>query len=143
MIAADLGTVKRGFIAVAVMAACFFHEPLWAQAALEPGAPDPPSIPFKQEDAVGPSLTLKVIIVTFFCVVLAVAAAWLVRKRFYGKTLVQSAGARIQLHDFKRLTPKLNVFVVGIDEKDYVIVQSGEQVTLTPHRSVPKHNEKS
>ena len=90
-------------------------------------------IPFKQEDVYSYGFLGRIILVTLICLAVAVAVLWVLR-RFLFRNGVGSGGAEdsIQLRSHRRISPKLTVYVLEIEQQRVAIVQSGEAMIHIP-----------
>lgn len=85
-------------------------------------------IPFKQDEAYERGLLGRVILATTFALGLAVAVAWLIRRGIFRNLPGASGASTIRLREYKRLTPRLTIYVVDIEEKRVVLAQSGDHL---------------
>lgn len=92
------------------------------------------AIPFKKNEVFSEKNLLRTGIVSMLGVLVAFGVL-IVIKRY---VVNQPAGVTdmncINLRAVKRLTPKLMLFVVCVDNREYLILQSGDRVAVTKHR---------
>ena len=90
-------------------------------------------IPFKQDDVYSYGFLGRIILVTLLCLALAVAVVWVLR-RFLVRSVIGpgATGESIQLRSFRRITPKLSVYVLDIEQQRVAVVQSGEALVHIP-----------
>lgn len=91
-------------------------------------------ISFKRDDTVSERTLVKVGVVTLFGVLLALAVLVALKKLLVKLPSAEGGENRIRLQVVKRLTPKLMLLIVHVDDKEYLIAQSGERVCITPHQ---------
>ncbi|MES9990008.1 MAG: hypothetical protein ABW077_19075 [Candidatus Thiodiazotropha endolucinida] len=83
-----------------------------------------------RKDGVIPQGTLmRVFIAIIIGLVLAVSVAYLIKRYFFARSPIGLSEHRMQLLEVKRLSPRLMLFRVRIDDKTIVLAQSGEQLT--------------
>lgn len=85
-------------------------------------------IPFKEDQAYERGLLGRVMLTTTFALGLAVAAAWLIRRGILRKLPLPTGASTIRLREYKRLTPRLTIYVVEVDDKRVVLAQSGDHL---------------
>ena len=89
------------------------------------------AIPFKTSAGVSLLTIAQVIISLLFVLVVAYLIIWLLKKYntgwIMGKNLQDS---RVSLIEVKRLTPKLSVFLIGVDGETVLLAQSGDSVSF-------------
>jgi flagellar biogenesis protein FliO len=90
-------------------------------------------IPFKQDDVYSYGFLGRIILVTLICLALAVAVVWVLRRMLVrGAIGPAGTGESIKLSDYRRLTPKMSVYVLEIDQQRVAVVQSGEALVHIP-----------
>jgi hypothetical protein len=90
-------------------------------------------LPFKQDDVYSYGFLGRIILVTLVCLAVAVAVLWVLR-RFLNRNVVGPGGTAdsIQLRSYRRISPKLTVYVLEIEQQRVAIVQSGEAMVHIP-----------
>jgi len=86
------------------------------------------SIPYKTDGVADASMLFRVFISLLLVLALGVAALVLFKK-YYLKVTITGL-SRITLIELKRLSPKLTIYRVGIDENEYVIAQSTDHLVV-------------
>ena len=86
---------------------------------------------FRQDDLVDGALLLRVAVVTLLAIGLAVGAAWGLKRTLYRGALA-SPGQSIELAAYKRLTPRLSVYVLRIGAKQIAIVEGAGGLLHVP-----------
>ena len=90
-------------------------------------------IPFKQDDVYSYGFLGRIVLVTLLCLALAVAIVWVLRRFLFSGVVGPGAtGESIQLRSFRRVTPKLSVYVLDIEQQRVAVVQSGEALVHIP-----------
>ena len=90
-------------------------------------------IPFKQDDVYSYGFLGRIFLVTLLCLALAVAIVWVLRRFLFSSVAGPGAtGGSIQLRSFRRITPKLSVYVLEIEQQRVAVVQSGEALLQIP-----------
>jgi len=91
------------------------------------------NIPFKQDDVYSYGFLGRIILVTLICLALAVAVVWILRRVLF-RNLVGPDGSResIQLMSHRRITPKMSVFVLEIEQHRVAVVQVGDALIHIP-----------
>jgi flagellar biogenesis protein FliO len=91
-------------------------------------------IPFKRQTMPTKDYFPRVISVSLVAVGLVFGVGVCLRRKLLKKGLIIAAsGLRIKVSESKRITPKMTVFLIDVDGKDYLLVQSGEQIQLAKH----------
>ncbi|MEW8691966.1 MAG: hypothetical protein AB2535_12810 [Candidatus Thiodiazotropha endolucinida] len=72
---------------------------------------------------------MRVSIAIIIGLVLAVSVAYLIKRYLFVRNPIGSSEHRMQLLEVKRLSPRLMLFRIRIDDKTIVLAQSGEQLT--------------
>lgn len=89
------------------------------------------AIPFKTSAGISLLTIAQVIISLLFVLAVAYLIIWLLKKYntgwIMGKNLQES---RVSLIEVKRLTPKLSVFLIGVDDETVLLAQSGDSVSF-------------
>jgi multidrug resistance efflux pump len=85
-------------------------------------------IPFRENDFFAKGFLARVIIVTMLGIALVLMVVWMLR-RFLFRNLPSAMGASsITLIDFKKLTPRMSVYVIEVDQKRFTLVESGDSL---------------
>lgn len=114
--------------------------PIPIAQAEEGGVPADSSseIQFKQDDAFSSGMIFRVALVTLIGLALTVLVAWLVRRAFFPGVPRLGGAESIRLIEYKRLAPRLQVYVVQIEQVRVALVQGGDswlQIPLDDPRS--------
>lgn len=90
-------------------------------------------IPFKQDEVYSYGFLGRIILVTLICLALAVAVVWVLRRVLF-RNLVgpDGTGESIQLRSHRRITPKMSVYVLEIEQHRVAVVQVGEALIHIP-----------
>ena len=107
--------------------------PVSAQEA-EPEASPPAeaSIPFREDEIFASQFLLRVLLVTALGVAIAVAAAWALRRYFHRVLPTSGSDAEVRLVSFRKLTPRMSVFVIEVDGHRFAVVESGDSLVQVP-----------
>jgi flagellar biogenesis protein FliO len=101
--------------------------------APEAPATDGIGIPYKDQDVFSTEALTRVTLALLVAIIVAVGVL-LALKRFYAPAGGGVAsGNRVRLIEAKRLSPKLVVFLVQVDEEAYLLAQNGDRLTLVKH----------
>ena len=94
------------------------------------------TIPFKQDDTVNEKTLIKVAAVSVFGITMVFVVLGVLKK--YQSKLAGGADAseRICLQTVKRLSPKLILTIARVDDKEYLIAQSGDRLSIAQHREL-------
>jgi hypothetical protein len=112
-------------VAIAEPAFAQESEPAVDQAASEP-------IPFREDDVLGRGLLMRVLWVTLFGIVVALAATWFLRRFLHRSLPDHKDQASISLVSFRKLAPRISVFVIDIDGERFAVVDSGSSIVHIP-----------
>ena len=93
------------------------------------------SIPYKTEKAEFSELILRAVIVFIFVIVLVIAGLYALNRFFPGafpkyRSAASGEGKMVQVLAIQRLTPKTTLFVISYEDRQLLLAQSGEAVTL-------------
>ncbi len=97
--------------------------------------PDYQSIPFKQAEDVKASKALSIGAIFIFVIIVAVIAVAILKKFLVDKDIMKLASSRIKLVEAKRLSPKVSIFLVQVDGKEYLLTQSNSPTHVINHNS--------
>lgn len=99
-------------------------------------------LPLRKESIIPQGTLLRVTIAIIIGLALAVAATYLLKRYLFARNSLDSSDQRMQLLEVKRLSPRLILFRVRVDNKTMVLAQSGEQlVELDPAKCFESQNE--
>ncbi len=94
------------------------------------------AIPFKKPSQSPSESAGRIGLVSLLSIALSLVAVIALKKVLQRKGVISDTpGARISVEDTKRLTPKLTVFLVKVDDIDYVLAQSGDELQLVKHQA--------
>jgi hypothetical protein len=99
-----------------------------AQPAEEEAAPPPAAaetIPFRDDEMLARGLLARVLVVTVIGILIALAAVWVLRRFVYRGLPAGIDGSSIRLVAFRKLSPRLGVYVLEIDGVRFAVVESG------------------
>lgn len=92
-----------------------------------------PGLPFRNESVIPTPTLLRVAAVMVLGLALAIAVVFILKRYLFARDLIGSGKHRMQLLEVRRLSPRLILFMVRVDEKTMVLAQSGERlVALDP-----------
>ncbi|MCG7977056.1 MAG: hypothetical protein G8D89_12965 [gamma proteobacterium symbiont of Clathrolucina costata] len=86
-------------------------------------------LPLRKDGVIPQGTLVRVSIAIIIGLVLAVSVAYLIKRYLFARNPIGSSEHRMQLLEVKRLSPRLMLFRVRIDDKMIVLAQSGEQLT--------------
>ena len=95
----------------------------------------PQSIPFKQAEQFSGASLLRVGAILVFVLILAVAVIIVLKKIILDRSVIKFPDSRIRLLEARRLSSRLSVFLVVVDEQEYLISQTGESSSMLRHES--------
>ena len=130
------------FLLALCAASCFFlYVP--ASEAGEHDAMKEGSIPFKRADDTASAASLWRTVVGFGLVVAVGVGAVYFLRRYVPASVggVAGRGGRIDVLEIRRVTPRLTLFLIKVDEETVLLTQSGdhvEQLRLGTSASTPK-----
>jgi flagellar biogenesis protein FliO len=85
-------------------------------------------LPLRKDSVIPQKTLIRVLIAVIIGLILAFAIAYLLKKYLFVRDLLGSDEQRIQLLEVRRLTPRLTLFMVRVDDKTMVLAQSGERL---------------
>ena len=107
--------------------------PVSAQEAEPEAAPvAEESMPFREDEIFASQFLLRVLLVTVLGVAIAVAAAWALRRYFHRVLPTSGSDAEVRLVSFRKLTPRMSVFVIEVDRYRFAVVESGDSLVQVP-----------
>lgn len=89
-------------------------------------------IPFREDDVLARGLLMRVLWVTLLGIVVALAATWLLRRFLHRSLPDHKDQASISLVSFRKLAPRISVFVIDIDGERFAVVDSGSSIIHIP-----------
>jgi len=118
--------------------------PAFAQDTAAPAAPDAAeTIPFRDDELLARGLLLRVLAVTLLGVGAALAAAWALRRFLHRRLPAGLEQASISLIGFKKLTPRLGVYVIEVDRTRFALVESGDSLVQIPLPGTERDGERA
>ncbi len=119
-----------------VILCCALIVSLWSLpplASAESSESEP--IPYKQEAAVPTGSMQRTAGIFLGVIAVSIGIVLLLRRQLLKRGLLGAGGSgeRIVVAATRRIAPRLNVYLVHVDDLPYLIVQSGGDVTLAPH----------
>jgi hypothetical protein len=120
----------------AILLTCLWVAPVPALAQKDPG--DRPAasqaIPFKRQGPQVPDSEPRVVVVLLLALAGGIGGLVVLRRNLQKKGMIPSGnGSRITVVEMKRLSSKLNIFMLAVDGKEYLLLQSGEQTRIVRH----------
>ncbi len=101
----------------------------------ESGNTSAEGIPFRQQSVVPAATLIRVAVVTVIGLALVVGVAYGLKRFLSVQGRLPSGNSRMQLLEVRRLSQRLTLFMVQVDDKIMVLAQSGDQLlTLDPMR---------
>ncbi len=92
------------------------------------------AIPFKTEKTTSDVSLTRVMVVLVVAIGLSLAAILMLKKFLLHKEKVNlKAGGRISVLETRRVTPKLVMVLVKVDNEEYLLAQSEHQLQMTRH----------
>ncbi len=103
-------------------------------------APNNESLPFemKQESADKPDLK-KIILILFFMVVLILAVVFFLKKIVYSSQKKLPNSSLIGLLSSKKVSMKLTVHLIEIENIKYIIAEKDNAISVLPHTTNQSH----
>src|SRR5688572_17850071 len=95
----------------------------------------PVDIPYKKDPGHGNASFLKAIIVMGLLLGLAGGALFLVKRSAIAGKLGIAEARFIKLVEMKRLSPKLNVYLLEVHGRQYLLAQAGESLSIVEHNA--------
>lgn len=102
------------------------------------------TIPYKQLPTTPSGSLQRVAIVFIFAIGIGIVAIWLLRRQLEAKGLITKVdNNRIVVAASRRITPKLTLFLVRVDDASYLITQNGSNTQMVRHATneLIAHNE--
>ena len=93
-------------------------------------------IPFKDDNIVTEKKLIKVAIVSILGVLVAIVVLASLKKFLIKLPVATGVEDRVRLQNIKKLSPKLTLMIARVDDKEYLISQSGDRVTIVQHREI-------
>jgi flagellar biogenesis protein FliO len=95
-----------------------------------------PGLPLRKDGVIPQGTLIRVSIAIFIGLVLAIVGAYLLKRYLFARNPLGSSDQRMQLLEVKRLSPRLTLFRVCIDDKTIVLAQNGEHlIELDPAKT--------
>ena len=91
-------------------------------------------IPFKKDSVVSGNTLARASMVLLFGVILAIAAAYGVRRFVYGNSPVPNTSRRIRILETKRLSAKTLLFLIEVDGNEFLLSQVGDSLVVLDKR---------
>jgi hypothetical protein len=95
----------------------------------------PADIPYKKDPGQGSVSFFKAIIVMALLLGFAGGALFLVKRSAIAGKLGIAEAKFIKLVELKRLSPKLNVYLLEVHDRQYLLVQAGESLSIVEHNA--------
>lgn len=91
------------------------------------------TIPYKDTRPASGASYMRVVVVFIFVMACVAGVAYAMARSPLRKKLSVLQGKRIRVIETKRLFPKVQVSLVAVDDKEYVLAQSGDGVAFVEH----------
>jgi flagellar biogenesis protein FliO len=91
-------------------------------------------IPYKKDASGGSTVLLKAIIVMVLLLGVAGGALFLVKRSVLARKLGISDAKFIKLVELKRLSPRLSIYLLAVDNRHYLLAQSGDSLSIVEHK---------
>ena len=104
---------------------------------------DSNKIPFRNESLFSQTSLIRILFATIIGILLVIIFVYILKKYYLKQPLTQFASQNIKLVAVKRLTPKLTLSIVQVNDTKYVLAQCGDNlVTLEASKApIPTDNE--
>ncbi|ODB85629.1 hypothetical protein A3194_12405 [Candidatus Thiodiazotropha endoloripes] len=89
---------------------------------------DSNKIPFRKENLFAEASLMRVLLVTIIGLLLVIFSVYVLKRFYFKQPLSDSTVQNIKLLAVKRLTPKLTLSIVQVNDKEYVLAQSGDNL---------------
>ena len=100
-------------------------------------------IPYKTDSSQENVSFGRLIGVMFLLLLVAAAVIYILRYSNFAGKITGQLSKNIDLLEFRRLSPKLTVYLVAIEAKKYVITQSGDHTCILEHFSTHSEIERA
>ncbi len=98
-----------------------------------PTGTPPQGLPFRTESVVPTGTLTRVVLVTLVGLALVFVAVYFLKGYLFRNNRFSTENSRMQLIEVRRLSQRLTLFMVRVDDKTMVLAQSGDQLlTLDP-----------
>ena len=89
---------------------------------------------FKKEPVISTGAASRVALVTLLAIGMAVGGAWLIRRYLKTKGMILSgADGRMTVKETRRVSNRLTLFLISVDDQEYLISQAGDNTTVVRH----------
>ncbi len=85
-------------------------------------------LPLRREGVIPQGTLIRVSLAIIVGLVLAIVIAYLLKRYLFARNQLDSSGHRMQLLEVKRLSPRLMLYRVRVEDKTIVLAQSGERL---------------
>ena len=93
-------------------------------------------IVFKKEPVISTGAASRVALVTLLAIGMAVGGAWLIKRYLKTKGMIISgADGRLAVKETRRVSNRLTLLLVSVDEQEYLIAQAGDNTTVVQHNT--------
>ncbi|MES9938912.1 MAG: hypothetical protein ABW104_03970 [Candidatus Thiodiazotropha sp. 6PLUC2] len=90
-------------------------------------------VPYRKDSIISGETLTRLLIAIVIALLLIIVIVYALKKFLFARDYLSVKENRMQLLDVKRLSPRLTLFMVRIDDKTVVLAQSGEQLlTIDP-----------
>jgi flagellar biogenesis protein FliO len=101
-----------------------------------------PGLPLRKDGVIPQGTLMRVSIAIVIGLVLAIVGAYMLKRYLFARNTLGSSDHHMQLLEVKRLSPRLMLFRVRVNDKTIVLAQSGEQlIELDPGKSFETQQE--
>jgi len=128
-------------LAAALLLTCLGLAPkvVWADEGSDAGSAVEQIIPFKRQEPPVSGAAPKVVFVLLMLLAGGVGGLIVLRRNLQKKGVIPAVnGSRITVVEMKRLSSKLNVFLLAVDGKEYLLLQGEGQIQIARHDKSPE-----
>ncbi len=94
-------------------------------------------IPFKQTEEITAGTYIRVGATLLFVLAVAVVAILVLKKVMLERQLIKLPAARIRLLEARRISSRTSLFLVAVDDTEYLVTQAGNGNSVIRHASSP------
>ncbi|WP_316369609.1 hypothetical protein [Candidatus Thiodiazotropha sp. CDECU1] len=112
-------------------------------AATESSTTEPTQgLPLRKDSVIPQGTLLRVSVAIVIGLILAIAVVYLIKRYIFARTPIGTSDQHMQLLEVKRLSTRLMLFRVRVDDRTIVLAQSGEQlIELDPNKAYATRQE--
>ncbi|MES9851122.1 MAG: hypothetical protein ABW170_04740 [Candidatus Thiodiazotropha sp. L084R] len=99
-------------------------------------------VPYRKDPVISGDTLTRVLAAIVIAIIIIIAVVYALKKFLFARDYLTIKDNRMQLLDIKRLSPRLTLFMVRVDDKTMVLAQSGDRLlTLDPAGSFELQSE--